>query len=198
MIKLPSDYDSARSYGGGYRQLPPGGHICKILDAGVEKSRSGRDMLVVSFDIHERGEFDGHYKERHERALKYRKDAKWPGVFRTTILNSAGKTNGFFKGLIEAVEDSNPGYNFKDTGADSQTLKGKLVGFNFGEEEYERRDAAGFVSTAVSVKPAYAVSVARVKEGVAPPPIKTLGNPAAASSVQREASYQAAPDDPPF
>ena len=67
-------------------------------------------------------------------------------------------------------------------------MKGKLVGFNFGEEEYERTDyQTGEIKVAVSVKPAYAISVARVREGVIPPAKKLLnnGNGAATASTTR-------------
>lgn len=171
MIRLPNDYDNARGFdGNALPQLTPGGHICRIQGARVEQSRNGKDMLVIAFDIAEGGEFDGYFKERYDRSAKYDVNAKWPGIFRTTILNSEGGTNGYFKGFIEAVEASNNGYNFKATGGDEQTLKGKCVGFNFGEEEYENR--YGEIKT--SVKPAYAISAAKVREGVAPPAKKLL------------------------
>ncbi len=167
MIPIPRDYDSARGFDGSSGpQLTPGGHICRIQGVRVEQSRSGKDMLVVAFDIAENGEFDGYYKARYDRARGFDANAKWPGVFRVTILNGEGKTNGFFKGFIEAVEDSNSGYNFKATNGDEQSLRGKMVGFNFGEEEYCQQ-STGEIKT--SVKPSYAVSVARVHEGVIPP-----------------------------
>lgn len=165
---LPNDYDTARGYDGSTApKLTPGGHICRIRGARVEKARSsGRDMLVVAFDIAEGSEFDGYYAERFKSAKQYRSDANWPGVFRATTTNAEGKTNGFFKGLIEAVEASNPGFNFRAVGCDENKLNGKLVGFNFGEEEYADRNTGEIRS---NVKPQYAVSVAKVREGVIPP-----------------------------
>lgn len=183
MIPIPRDYDSARGFDGSNGpQLTPGGHICRIQAVRVEQSRSGKDMLVVAFDIAENGEFDGYYKARYDRARGFDANAKWPGVFRVTLLNSEGKTNGFFKGFIEAVEGSNSNYNFKATNGDEQSLRGKLVGFNFGEEEYCQQ-STGEIKT--SVKPSYAVSVARVREGVIPPAkklYKSQDNPFAASA----------------
>ena len=57
------------------------------------------------------------------------------------------------------------------------TLKGKTVGFNFGEEEYTGSDG----KTRIAVKAAYAVSVKTVKEGIEPPPRKTLSGSALTS-----------------
>lgn len=179
MIPIPNDYDSARSFdGSGAPQLTPGGHICRIQGVRMEKTKkTNKDMLVVAFDIEEGSEFDGYYKARFEQSSGFRKDAKWPGVFRVTLLNANGGTNGYFKGFIEALEDSNPGYNFKASRGDELQMKGKFVGFNFGEEEYEYTNyQTGEIKTAISCKPSYAVSVARVHEGVVPPARKLLNN----------------------
>ena len=174
MIPIPRDYDNARAFDGtGGPQLTPGGHICRIQGVRLEKTqKTNKDMLVVAFDIAEGSEFDGHFRKRFERSSSFNSNAKWPGVFRCTLLNATGDTNGFFKGFIEALEASNPGYNFKASKGDEQQMKGKLVGFNFGEEEYEPYNSPGEIRT--TVKPAYAISVARVREGVIPPAKKLL------------------------
>lgn len=185
MIPIPRDYDNARAFDGTTGPtLTPGGHICRIQGVRLEKTqRTNKDMLVVAFDISEGSEFDGYFRKRFERSSGFNANAKWPGVFRCTLLNANGETNGFFKGFIEALEASNPNYNFKASKGDEQQMKGKLVGFNFGEEEYERTDyQTGEIKVAVSVKPAYAISVARVREGVIPPPKKLLNNGSGASA----------------
>ena len=174
MIPIPRDYDNARAFDGtSGPQLTPGGHICRIQGVRLEKTqKTKKDMLVVAFDIAEGSEFDGYFKKRFERSSGFNSNAKWPGVFRVTLTNASGDTNGYFKGFIEALEASNPNYNFKATNGDEQQMKGKLVGFNFGEEEYEPQNSPGEIR--VSVKPAYAVSVARVREGLIPPAKKLL------------------------
>lgn len=173
MIKLGNDYDQARAYDGqGFEALPVGPHICRILEARAEKSREGADMIVVAFDIAENGEYDGYYKQQYERRVGYNVEAKWPGVFRTVVLTREGKTSGYFKGLITSVEESNAGYGFRAAGCEETTLKGKLVGFNFGEEEWRKQDG----SVGVAVKPFYAVSVQKVREGMEPPQRKALND----------------------
>lgn len=166
---LPNDYDSTKAYDGtgGYSPLPIGGHVCRIVDARATQSRNGNDMIEIAFDIAEGSEYDGKFKDRFDYVRKSKPDAKWPngGMFRTGVLTSDGKTSGYFKGLITAVEESNPGYSFKGSGCNEETMKGKLVGFNFGEEDYKGND--GKIRT--SVKPFYAVSVQTVRDGIEPP-----------------------------
>ena len=70
------------------------------------------------------------------------------------------------------MEESNPGYSFKGAGCDMGTMKGKLIGFNFGEEEWRKTDG----TVGVSVKPFYAVSIGTVRDGIQPPPRKALND----------------------
>lgn len=172
-MKLPSDYSTAKGYTGGepVNPLALGGHVCRIRGARVEQTRSGKDRIVVAFDIQEGSEWDGYYAQRYSSLRNWNPDAKWPGLFSTTITTNDGKTSGFFKGFIEAVEKSNPGFNFAASGADENKLNGKMVGFNFGEEEYWSNT---YSEVRVIVKPRYAVSVQDVKDGVEPPKLKKL------------------------
>lgn len=198
MINLPRDYNTARAYdGNSVPKLTPGGHICRIRTVELTKTRkTNSDMLIVNFDINEDGEFNGHYGRIFDSRRKYNMNAAWPGVFRTTIATADGHTNGFFKGLIDAVEASNPGYSFTATHGNEQTLQGKLVGFNFGEEEYEvTNQSTGEIRQGVTVKPQYAVSVAKVREGVIPPAIKRLstgsaGQPSSAPQTAQQPQPQ--------
>ena len=193
---LPNDYDSTKAYDGtgGYTPLPVGGHICRIVGARATQSSKGNDMIEIAFDIAEGGEYDGKFKERHDFLRKSKPDAKWPngGMFRTGILTKDGKTSGYFKGLITAVEESNPGYSFKGSGCNEETMRGKLVGFNFGEEDYKGSD--GKIWT--SVKPFYAVSVQTVKNGIEPPKKKALRADSAAPAMPQ--GFTEITDELPF
>ena len=195
---LPNDYDSTKAYDGtgGYSPLPVGGHICRIVGARATKSRNGNDMIEVAFDISEGSEFDGKFKERFDYIRKSKADAKWPngGMFRTGVLTADGKTSGYFKGLITAVEESNPGYSFKGSGCNEDTMKGKLIGFNFGEEDYKGND--GKIRT--SIKPFYAVSVQTVRDGIEPPKKKEYKPKPGESMVAQGFTEVNEPDDLPF
>lgn len=170
MIRIPNDYNTARAYDGSITpQLSIGGHICKIISARQDTARTGTEMLVVAFDIAEGSVYDGYYAQKHDRDVQYRPDAKFPGVFRAPVTTKEGKTSGYFKGLITAIEESNVGFHFL---GDENTLAGKIVGFNFREEEWRKSDG----TIGVSVKPFYAVSVQKVRDGIQPPARKVLND----------------------
>ena len=192
-MRLPNNYSSTVPFTGEFRRLTPGGHMCVIQDASVEQARSGREMLVVRYDIAGEPDFEGIFTETHNRALKYNPDAKWPGVYRVTIEDRMRNCTGFFKGFIRAVEESNVGYNFEAAGADERSLSGKLFGLVFREEEYLAPDG----NVRVSVKPAWAVPCPRLIEGVETPPRKTLekDRPRAAFDTAADAGYD---DELPF
>lgn len=195
---LPNDFDAAKAFDGSsdYKTLPIGGHICRIVGAKATKSRNGNDMIEIAFDIAENGEYDGMFNERFDGLRKQKPDCKWPngGMFRTGILTRDGKTSGYFKGLITAVEESNPGYSFKGSGCNEETMKGKLIGFNFGEEDYKGND--GNIRT--SVKPFYAVSVQTVRDGIEPPKKKEYKPKPAESMTAQGFTEVDTPDDLPF
>lgn len=192
MIHIPDDYNTARAYDGSNAlTLPAGGHICKIISARQDTAKTGTEMLVVAFDIAEGGMYDGYYTRKHERSMSYRTDAKFPGVFRAPVTTKDGKTSGYFKGLITAIEESNPGFRFV---GDEKTLSGKAVAFNFGEEEWRKSDG----TVGVSVKPFYAVSVQRAREGIQPPARKVLNDSQAQMERQGFTPVDAAEEPLPF
>ena len=195
MIPIPNNYDNARAYdGNSFPALPLGGHICRVHNARMENTRNGADMLVIDFDVYEGTEFDKYYKRRHELNYLRNTAAKWPGVFRVNLLNREGECSGYFKGLITALEESNTGYNFKATGGNETAMNGLYLGLVFGEEEFRTSDTKEIKTT---VKPFYACSVARVREGVAVPAKKKLREETQAPAPQDYAEPMA-DDELPF
>lgn len=140
-MQKASDWDSARAAqgGDGFEQMTPGGHVVKILNAAVGEYNE-REQLILSFDIDEGSDLDGFYRRQYD-ALKKRGDGtkilQWPinGTFKqfTRDYKDESKTNPFFKGLIQAVENSNPRYTWD---WNERSLTGKYVGLIFREEEY--------------------------------------------------------------
>lgn len=169
MIAKPNDWDTAQAFTGeGQQNLTPGGHIVRIVGMRQEVSRNGKPMLVVGFDIAEGSEFDGFFARQHENKKKFDANAKWAGVIRYMLYGKDGaSTNGFFKGFIGALEESNPGYRWN---WDERSVAGKMVGMVFGEEEYRRQD--GTIGT--SVKAQMARSVQAIRDGVEVPAKKTI------------------------
>lgn len=177
-MKPTHDFAQAQAFTGESPSLPVGGHVCQIRGARCEVSRSGKEMLVIAFDVKEGSQHDGFYKRRFDRAKASNADAKWPGVYYQVTTNNEGNTSPMFKGLITAVEESNPGYQWN---WNESSLNGKMVGFNFGEEEYI--NSSNELRTAV--KPMFPASVARVREGLNPPaPKKLNGTDAAIKQAQ--------------
>ena len=158
MITKPRDYENARAFDGEFESIPVGGHICRIIGARVEKTQTGLDMLALQIEIADGTKLDGYYHRRFDSAKRNRPDAKWPGTYRTLIADKDGNTKGVFKGVVTSVEKSNPPYVWN---WDEGSLKGKYIGFNYGEEEFQGND--GNVRTIV--KPRFPLSVDRVKSG---------------------------------
>ena len=147
-MELPKDYEETEGITGDYEILEAGGYICKIVGAKADKSQAGNEMLVLALDIAE-GEHKGYFQRKFEDAKKQNKDVnkqvKWP-------------SNKFFKGFGTIIEESNSGYKW--TG-NEESLKDKVLGCIFGEEEYEKMD--GSIGTAVKVK--FIRSVKSIEEG---------------------------------
>ena len=103
----------------------PGGYICGILGA---EDIPDKEYIACQYDIIE-GDFKNYYRDRTTR------NPDWDlPVFRKSYKE---KALGFFKRFLTAVQNSNPGYTFKN---DERTLRGKKIGLVFGEEEYRRND----------------------------------------------------------
>lgn len=194
MINVPRDFSTAKAYdGSSVPKLTIGGHICRIRNVSVgTNSYNNLDQVNVTFDIVEEGEFNNYYTKVYDVRRRYKSDAPWPGYFKCDIANEDGSCNGRFKGLIEAIEGSNSGYKFN---GDERAMQGKLVGFNFREEEFMVQDTGEIKTT---VRPFYAVSVAKVREGVIPPAKKSYngnntGNSSGSRGFQPPSSASAQP-----
>lgn len=140
-MEMPKNYDETIPATGEYETLEVGGYICKIVNAKEEISKNGNKMLAVAFDIAE-GDHKDIYQRRFTEQKLTNPEAKWSnnGIHRIMLLDKDGQCNKFFKGFITSVENSNQGYNFKESKFDEKTLKGKLFGGVFGEEEYLKSD----------------------------------------------------------
>jgi hypothetical protein len=176
-MQKPENWDEVEAFTGEFKNITPGGHVCRIIQAKVEKSNSGNEMLTILFDIAE-GDCAGYYTEQFERKLNANPDAKWQGTYRQL---TQGNSEKFFKGLLMAIEKSNDGYTWN---WDEKTLKGKLFGGVFGQEEYVNTKGEVKLST----KCRFIRSVEQVRKGVEVPEIKRLehSEPSGAESFGHE------------
>lgn len=157
MIKRPSNWDSVQTFSD-RPKLPLGAYVCRIKQAAVQQNTWG-DQLALAFDI-----IDGEYANFYAEDFKAntREDKKWKGVLRYFLPRDDGSekdelTKSSFKGLITAIENSNPGYNWN---WDEKTLTGKELGIIFRNEEWEYNEKTGW-----AVRPWRATTVDNVADG---------------------------------
>ena len=139
MANKPSDFDSVNPFSD-YKELPPGGYVCEILNAKEEVSQAGNDMIVLMLDIVE-GEqtnyFRNLFQQRKENSdnpasVKYPFDGKAYVTF-----TYQGKTTKKFKALCTSVEEDGKTIIWGSKFAES--LKGAKIGVIFRREESEGR-----------------------------------------------------------
>lgn len=117
----------------GAKRLTAGGYICVILACMQEKSKNGKEMLTINFDIAE-GEFKDFYKEKYKNAPRdtnHPEEPKWKGKY-YFVLEGEGY-EGRLKAFTTSIEESNEGYVWD---WDETKLKGKKFGGIFREEEF--------------------------------------------------------------
>ena len=92
-------------------------------------------MLVVNFDIAE-GEYKSFYMDKYKNSTPRpdNEPIKWQGKYYLMLEGENWQER--FKGFITSIEESNEGYKWNAEVGDEQSLKGKLFGGIFGEQEY--------------------------------------------------------------
>lgn len=165
-MKQFDGYDKTEAFTGDYETLEPGGYICKILQVKAEDAKPGANydtLLRIGFDIAE-GEHKDYFQRLFDKKKFEKADAKWSGMYYQTIKPDDLK---YFKGFIIAIEQSNGSYKWN---WDEQTLKGKLFGGVFGQEEFKANDG----SIKLSTKCRWIRSVEQIRKGIEAPEIKRL------------------------
>lgn len=189
--------DATASTGGGeFKKMPAGGYVVQIQAVRTEGDDYGRivnypeekQYIKLIYDIAE-GEFAGKYSDEY-----------WIGTDKDYghQIYLSWKNMGAFKGNVQAIEESNPGFDFMSAfNADQWSLfVGLKVGMVIGEEEYIANDG--------SVKTRYTFprlkSVQDIRDGkFRVPALKTLNQPiTTASSGQDDQVPADAYDDIPF
>lgn len=152
-------YETAKAPTEAGERLPVGGYIVKILSAEEIRYDDGGRALKISFDINE-GEHKGFYQNNYKSQKE--EDKKWKGVYTAYVPKEDGSemdewTANSFKGMTDAVEDSNTGYHWDWNEAG---LKGKIVGAVFFNKEYAINGKQGFYTACHSFR-----SVKSIREG---------------------------------
>lgn len=182
---------------GEFSNLPAGGYVCKIVDSEFTMSKNGNDMLVLNVDIAE-----GDYANYFQSSVDRLKSDKWinAAVYRQLVLDSSNNVSGFFKGLLEIIEDSNPNFTaYANGGVDNSALIGKLCGFVFADEEYQKQN--GDIATRAVVRTPKTID--DIRDGnFKVPPLKKMDpskiKPKTNSGDAKKADSPSPLDDPPF
>jgi hypothetical protein len=114
---------------GGGESLPAGVYECGIVGAYAATSKKGNEMLVLALEVTQ-GEYQGIFTRSYKRKKAFDEKAKWPCLYYQL---TEGDSLGRYKGLIESIQKSNPGYAWDFNEA---TLKGLKCACIFREEEY--------------------------------------------------------------
>ena len=128
---------------GEFPSLSPGGYICTICSASFQKSKSGNDMLVLFIDIAD-GEFKDFFKNAAKRVKNFDTSKQWDnsGIYRQVVFDNVGRVTPFFRGLLECIQKSNPNSRINSADFEPDSLRGKLCGFIFAQEEYTKKDSS--------------------------------------------------------
>lgn len=164
MMNKPSNWENVKAAQERVA-LPVGAYICKIIGAKVvdyTDRKTGELMfqrLEMAFDICE-GDFKDYYQD--EFNTQQGEDKKWKGVLRQYLPKEDGTeqdewTKSSLKAMVEAFEESNPGFHFD---WDESKLKGKTVGILFRNEQWVWDGKEGW-----KAQPFRALSTETVKEG---------------------------------
>lgn len=123
---------------GDFAKLPAGPYVARITDA---TDTPAKEYVEVVFDIAE-GENAGFYGDDWGKKHPYAHHV---------FLSYKEKARNMLKGRLEAIRDSNPGFDpFAAWDADRLDLFcGRLMGINLQEEEY--KDKEGKVRTRLNV-----------------------------------------------
>ena len=165
---------------GEFTNLPAGGYVCKIVDSEFTTSKAGNDMLNLKLDVAE-GDFANYYQYFFDRFKNWNNNA----IYRQLILDQKKNVSGFFKGLLEIIEDSNPNFTaYANNSVDTNALVGKRIGFVFAEEEYQKQN--GDIATRAVAR--FPKTVSDIRDGdFTIPPLKKLD---ASKSATRNSSGQ--------
>lgn len=128
------DIDNVKATrGGDFINPVPGGYVCRIERA---TDNPNKKYLELEIDIVE-GEYKDFYAELNDRA----------GFWGLKLYRSYKDTaKGMFKGFLEDVGESNPGFAWD---WDEKKLEGLRIGAVIGEEEYQTND--GQIKTRLKV-----------------------------------------------
>lgn len=135
-MQKPNNYDNTQS-GSDFTPIRLGGHHLVIKKVEETKSKNGKDMIIVAFDMASGDDQEGYFMKAFTEDI--RPDKKWPRAGRQYILvnDNDGNCSRSFKSFITSVEKSNNGFTTTWGDKFAAQFKDKKIGGVFGQVENE-------------------------------------------------------------
>ena len=137
-MQKPNNYDNVQA-SGDFTPVTPGGHHLIIKKVEESKTKTGKDMIIVAFDMAAGDKQPNYFSDMFANDI--RPDKKWPRSGRQYIVatDNEGNTSRSFKTFITCVEKSNNGFKTEWGDGFAAQFKGKRIGGVFGivENEYQ-------------------------------------------------------------
>lgn len=145
-MRAIAGFEKVQAYTGSEDKLPAGGYVARIEGAkvvGYNGKNGYYEKLEIAVDVIE-GDYAYYFKELYQNSNQ--EDKKWKGVLRLFVPTGDGsdadnKTQRVLKGVINAIEDSNPNYHWD---WDESKLKGLKCGILVRDKEYNFNGYHGF------------------------------------------------------
>lgn len=140
-MKKPNNFENTQAQGG-FTPVELGGHYLIIKEVLEMKSKTGKEMIKISFDFARNDKQPGYFTEAFKNDI--RPDKKWPNQATQYILteDSEGNCSRSFKTFITCVEHSNNGFVTQWGDNFGAQFKNKVVGGVFGPQKdyYENKE----------------------------------------------------------
>lgn len=133
-MNKPNNYDNTRTES--FERIAVGPHVAIIKAVDEQKSKTGKDMIVVSIDFAKNDQQAGYFTREFDN--DQREEKKWPFQATQYILVNTpeGNTSRSFKSFCTSFENSN---NVEIVWGEAfcKQFKGKKIGVMYGEVEEE-------------------------------------------------------------
>lgn len=152
-MKKPNNYENTQAQGK-FTPVELGGHYLIIKEVLEMQSKTGKDMIKISFDFSTADKQAGYFTEVFKNDI--RPEKKWPNQATQYILteDQDGNCSRSFKTFLTCVEHSNTGFETQWGDNFGAQFKNKIVGGVFGPQmdyydgrEREKRVLRWFIST---------------------------------------------------
>lgn len=151
-MRKPNNYENTQAQGE-FIPVELGGHYLIIKEVLEMQSKTGKEMIKISFDFATADKQAGYFMESFKNDI--RPEKKWPNQATQYILteDQDGNCSRSFKTFLTCVEHSNTGFETQWGDDFGEQFKNKLVGGVFGPQmdyydgkEREKRVLRWFVS----------------------------------------------------